>query len=298
MATPKPIPYVAENLDEVPENFHPWYVEAEDGKHRFLVDGVAPKEKFEEFRTNNTELNKRLAEMERQMTVYRTINEDPDKLRQDYETLQKLQQRFKDKELIEKEGFEKAVEQRTSEMKSASEAQIRALSEALNKTAAERDSAIAENERIIIHRAITDAVLAAGVVPAAIPDILDRAARDGWSLNEKKQPIMMRNGAPVFGENGVDALTPKEWANRGLRDTAPWFFNKADGTGASGSNIPGAPVNPWTAENWNLTKQGEYIQKEGMAKAEAMARSAGTTVNAIHPGGSGGKVAKMFPLTQ
>jgi hypothetical protein len=284
MATPNPLPYVVETLDGVPESFHPWYVEVDDGKaHRLLVDGVAPKEKFDEFRNNNTDLNKRIAETERQMTVYKTINEDPEKLRQDYERLLKLEQRFKNKELIESEGFEKAVEQRTSEMKSATEAQMRALAESLNKTIAERDTAILENERIIIHRAITDAVLAAGAVPAAIPDILDRAARDGWVLNDKKQPIMMRNGAPVFGENGVDTLTPKEWANRGLRDTAPWFFNKSDGTGASGSNMPVGTVNPWTRDNWNLTKQGEYIQKEGMAKAETMARAAGSTVHAIHP---------------
>jgi hypothetical protein len=284
VATPNPIPYVVDSLEKVPESVRPYFAETEEGgSFRLLVDGVAPKEKFDEFRTNNTNLNKEKAELERQLTVYRTLGEDPDKLRQDYEALVKLRQRFNDKELIEKEGFEKAVEQRTSEMKSASEGQIRALSEALNKAISERDSAILENERIIIHRAITDAALGAGVVPAAIPDILDRGARDGWVLNDKKQPIMMRNGEVVFGENGVDPLTPKEWASRTLRDTAPWFFNKADGTGAVGSNIPGGPVNPWTRENWNLTKQGEYIQKEGLAKAEAMARAAGTTVNAIHP---------------
>lgn len=284
MANPPPIPYVAETLENIPEHFRPWYVEADDGKSfRFLIDGVAPREKFEEFRQNNTDLHKRLAEMERQLTVFKTVSDDPDKLRQDYDRLLKLEQRFKDKELIEKEGFDKAVEQRTSEMKSASEAQVRALAESLNKTIAERDSAIQENERIIIHRAITDAALASGVVPAAIPDILDRAARDGWVLNDKKDPVMMRNGAPVFGENGVDPLNPKEWASRGLRDSAPWFFNQASGTGATGSTTPGGPPNPWTRDNWNLTKQSEYIQKEGAAKAEAMARAAGSTVNAVHP---------------
>jgi hypothetical protein len=284
VSTPNPIPYVVDSLEKVPESVRPYFVEAEEGgTFRLLVDGVAPKEKFEEFRANNTNLNKEKAELERQLTVYRTLNEDPDKLRQDYDALLKLQQRFKDKELIEKEGFEKAVEQRTSEMKSASEGQIRALSEALNKTIAERDSAIQENERIIIHRAITDAALGAKAIPGAIPDILDRAARDGWTLNDKKQPILMRNGEIVFGENGVDALTPKEWATRTLRDSAPWYFDHASGTGATGSNIAGGPPNPWTRENWNLTKQGEYIQKEGMSKAEAMARAAGTTVNAAHP---------------
>ena len=284
MATPAPLPYFIDTVEKVPESLRGYYAEIEEGgQFRLMVENVVTKDKFEEFRNNNTQLNKEKAELERQMTVYKTISDDPDKLRQDYDELGKLRQRVKDKELIEKDGFEKAVELRTTEMKSASEGQIRALSEALNKALAERDGAIKENEQIIISRAITDAALASGAVPGAIPDILDRALREGWSLNDKKTPIMHRNGAIVFGENGVDPLTPKEWATRSLRDSAPWFFNQASGTGAQGGNVSGSSTNPWTRENWNLTKQSEYIMKEGMAKAEQMAQVAGSTVTAVHP---------------
>lgn len=281
---PHPIPYVTEDLEKVPESLRDYYTEQDDGKSfRLMVNDVVPKETFQEFRNNNTNLNKEKAELERQMTVYRTINEDADLLRKEYEELGKLRQRVKDKDLIAQTDFEKAVEMRTAEMKSASEGQIRALSEALNRTIGERDGAIKENEQIIISRAITDAALAAGAVPGAIPDILDRSLREGWILNDKKAPIMMRNGTQVFGENGVDPLTPKEWATRSLRDMAPWFFNQASGTAASGSNSTGGTVNPWTRDNWNITEQSKYIMKEGMAKAEVMANGAGSTVHAIHP---------------
>jgi hypothetical protein len=284
VASTKPLSYVVDSLENVPESLREYYAETEEGgAFRLFVDAVVPKEKFEEFRGNNTTLNKEKADLERQLTVYRTINEDADKLRQEYEELTKLRQRVKDKDLIEKDGFEKAVEQRTQEMKSASEGQIRALSEALNKREAELANAVHENERIIISRAIQDAALAANAIPGAIPNILDQATREGWQLSDKKVPILVRNGEIVFGENGVDPLTPKEWASRTLRDAAPWFFERAHGMGAIGSNIPGGPVNPWTRENWNITKQSEYILKEGMAKAEAMATAAGSTVHAIHP---------------
>ena len=284
MSTPNPLPYIVPTLEEIPESIQDYYVESEDGaSYRLLVNDVVQKNKFDEFRNNNTNLNKEKAELERQLTVYRTINEDADQLRRDYEELGKLRQRVKDKDLIAQTDFEKAVEMRTAEMKSATEGQIRALSEALNKTAGERDSAIRENEQIIISRAITDAALAANAVPGAIPDILDRAHRDGWTLNDRKQPIMIRNGEIVFGENGVDPLTPKEWSTRSLRDSAPWFFNQASGMNAQGAHIVGTNINPWTADNWNLTKQSEYISKEGMAKAEIMAQVAGSSVNAVHP---------------
>lgn len=284
MSTPNPLPYIVATLEEIPESIQDYYVESEDGaSYRLLVNDVVQKNKFDEFRNNNTNLNKEKAELERQLTVYRTINEDADQLRRDYEELGKLRQRVKDKDLIAQTDFEKAVEMRTAEMKSATEGQIRALSEALNKTAGERDNAIRENEQIIISRAITDAALAANAVPGAIPDILDRAHRDGWTLNDRKQPIMIRNGEIVFGENGVDPLTPKEWSTRSLRDSAPWFFNQASGMNAQGAHIVGTNINPWTADNWNLTKQSEYISKEGMAKAEIMAQVAGSSVNALHP---------------
>ena len=194
MTAPNPLSYIVPSLEEVPESLQDYYVEAEDGaSYRLLVNDVVQKNKFDEFRNNNTNLNKEKAELERQLTVYRTINEDADQLRKDHEELSKLRQRLKDKDLIAQTDFEKAVEMRTAEMKSATEGQIRALSEALNKTASERDNAIRENEQIIISRAITDAALAANAVPGAIPDILDRAHRDGWTLNDKKQPIMIRN---------------------------------------------------------------------------------------------------------
>ena len=222
MASQAPLPYVVDNLEKVPESLREYYAETEDGgSFRLFVDNVVPKEKFDEFRGNNTNLNKEKADLERQLTVYRTINEDADKLRQEYEELTKLRQRVKDKDLIEKDGFEKAVEQRTQEMKSASEGQIRALSEALNKREAELAAAVHENERIIISRAIQDAALASNAIPGAIPNILDQATREGWQLSDKKVPILVRNGEIVFGENGVDPLTPKEWASRTLRDSAP-----------------------------------------------------------------------------
>ena len=81
----------------------------------------------------------------------------------------------------------------------------------------------------------------------------------------------------------MDPLTPKEWSTRSLRDSAPWFFNQQTGTNAMGAHVSGGNTNPWTADNWNLTKQSEYISKEGMAKAEIMAQVAGSSVTAIHP---------------
>lgn len=39
--------------------------------------------------------------------------------------------------------------------------------------------------------------------------------------------------------------------------------------------------NPWSAEHWNLTRQGEYIKKYGVEVAKTKARQVGATLGAM-----------------
>jgi hypothetical protein len=41
--------------------------------------------------------------------------------------------------------------------------------------------------------------------------------------------------------------------------------------------------NPWTAEHWNVTAQGQIFKKFGEAKARELAEAAGSQVDAAHP---------------
>lgn len=41
--------------------------------------------------------------------------------------------------------------------------------------------------------------------------------------------------------------------------------------------------NPWDADNWNLTKQGQFISQHGNALAHAFAANAGSAVGATQP---------------
>lgn len=44
-----------------------------------------------------------------------------------------------------------------------------------------------------------------------------------------------------------------------------------------------AVENPWLPENWNLTKQGEYIRQYGLEVAKGKAKHAGTKIGAPAP---------------
>jgi len=41
--------------------------------------------------------------------------------------------------------------------------------------------------------------------------------------------------------------------------------------------------NPWSAEFWNLTRQGQYIKKYGVAVAKTKAKQAGAKLGDLKP---------------
>lgn len=45
--------------------------------------------------------------------------------------------------------------------------------------------------------------------------------------------------------------------------------------------------NPWSAAEWNVTKQGQFLQAYGRRRADDFARQAGTTVGGPKPQGIG-----------
>jgi len=76
-------------------------------------------------------------------------------------------------------------------------------------------------------------------------------------------------------ESGV---APGDWLTS-MRESRPhWFGSSKAGGGESFADSE----NPWTAANWNITKQGK-IMESSMPQAEAMAKAAGVDVMAAHP---------------
>ena len=60
-----------------------------------------------------------------------------------------------------------------------------------------------------------------------------------------------------------------------------WASSQGGGAGGNRGGVSGA-ANPWTHEAWNMTEQGR-IYREDSAKAEQMAKSAGTTIGGAKP---------------
>ena len=92
-----------------------------------------------------------------------------------------------------------------------------------------------------------------------------------------------------LARDGVTGITsgalPKDWLVEMLDKRPGWLpgshGGNARGSGPSGGFLGGS--NPWTYENWNMTKQGEYVKLNGRDKAAAAAKAAGTSVGGGKP---------------
>lgn len=270
---------VVEILDEVEEPLRKYYAEGEDGKFRLQAEGLVPKVKLDEFRNNNTEFQKKIATLEEKVATYEGVGEDPAELSKELKDLRELRRRVEDKDLVDKKGFESALERRTSEMKATFDSSVKALTDQRDLAIAERDQAIARHHRAIIDREISDAALANGVRPTAIPDLLSRAERSGWVMSERGK-VVQRDGDTIeIGADGVTPRTPKEWITGKLRDEAPHFFDMPTGGGSLGSGSPvNGGKNPWAVGSINLTEQGQIV-RDNPAHAKRLAANAGVTLN-------------------
>lgn len=81
----------------------------------------------------------------------------------------------------------------------------------------------------------------------------------------------------------ADGMSPSDWvANQ--KTERPYLWGVSQGGGAQGANGKHSHggANPFTHENWNMTEQGKIL-RESRAKAEQLAKAAGTTIGGIRP---------------
>lgn len=128
-----------------------------------------------------------------------------------------------------------------------------------------------------VHDAVREAVgKSKGFIQHAADDAIVFAERM-LEVSEDGR-VVTKDGVGVTP--GVDAAI---WLQE-MQQRKPHWWGGTAGGGAPGSNGGGGAggENPFTHEGWNLTKQGELLKLD-RAKAEQMARSAGTSVGGPRP---------------
>ena len=117
--------------------------------------------------------------------------------------------------------------------------------------------------------------------------VIPEAHDDALMIADRIFEIPEEGGRPVTKE-GV-GVTPGITADIWLQEMQPkrphwWPLSAgggATGGGRDGGNFMGG--NPFSAEHWDVTKQGQIVRTQGREKAEQMAKAAGTTVGGLKP---------------
>ena len=159
------------------------------------------------------------------------------------------------------------------------------LKQQVDSLTSERDLLATANTELLgekrtrtIHDKVRGDLNTAKVIPEAHEDALMLADRI-FEIREEDGMIVTRDQVGV-----TPGITPDIWLSE-IKNRRPHWWAPSQGGGAGGGfNGPGnTGDNPFTHDNWNLTKQGEILKAEGAEKAEQLAKAAGTTVGGTRP---------------
>lgn len=108
-------------------------------------------------------------------------------------------------------------------------------------------------------------------------NVRDTAIEDAILLGEMAFTVD-ESGAPITKDG---ALSPGDWMQQ-ILPTRPHWCQESKGVGARGGANGSFTSNPFSADGWNMTEQGRMVVAD-RAKAEQMAKAAGTTVGGPRP---------------
>jgi hypothetical protein len=240
-----PLKFEVASLDEVDEPLRSLYSES-NGKFVLGVEGVVPKSKLDEFRTNNVQLARERDEL---ATKFKYI--DPEL----YHTLASEHQKLKDKKLIDAGKIDELVEDRVKEMRSKLENERDGYKNQFS-------TARSRLEKVLIDNEASRFAVEMGCVETALDDIVMRA-RSQFKLDNDDRAVAFEGDRTVYGADGVTPLSIKEWMNA-LTKKAPHLFKQSSGGGANGSGQGAGSSNIRSkADLKNATEKSAFIAEHG-----------------------------------
>lgn len=208
---------IVDKLEDVPEVVRHMY-KPENGKFILDVEGAVPRERLEEFRNNNIQLQQKLEKLK---------DVDPAK----YTELMELDRKVKEKELIAKGDVDGLVNLRVSEMKKDFETKETGYKSQL-------DSSSAQLAILLIDNAVKSEALKHGVHATAIDDVVLRA-RSTYKVENGVPVPKDDKGQTIYGKDGSSPKAVGDWIVD-LKKGAPHLFQGTSGSGAGGGRQAGS----------------------------------------------------------
>lgn len=140
--------------------------------------------------------------------------------------------------LIAEGKIEEVIQKRTEKMREEHDKVLKAEKERADKA----ETYANKFRQSVIQGQIVQAAVEMGALNEATADIAF-LAQSQFSLDENGKAVSVdANGEVVIGKDGTNPVTPKEWVE-GLRESKPYFWPKANGSGSHGS---GTSIKKWS----------------------------------------------------
>lgn len=261
---------VVEKLDEVDSKYHELY-EEKNGKWELTgVEGM--RTEADVTRLQSALTKERGDHKATKETLKKFDGLDADEVREKLDKIPELEEAAKGK--LDDAKINELVEKRVTSRVASVEREKKKLETDLHTA----NKSIEDFQRRERTGKITEAVRAAATKAQLVPSAID----DAIILSERVLDIdetgniSVKPGSGFTEGVGVDILFTE------LKEKRPHWWPASSGGGSRGGGGGTGADNPWTAANWNLTKQGEILRTD-RNRAEQMAKSAGTTIGGPKP---------------
>ena len=130
-----------------------------------------------------------------------------------------------------------------------------------------------------VTRKVVDTIRTAATAAKVSPEAIEDAIAIGERLFEVDEAgtVVTKDKVGV-----APGLKPDQWLADLLPRKPHWTATSSGGGARNGGNGGPAGVNPWSKDGWNMTAQGKIVTAD-LAKAERLAKQAGTTVGGRKP---------------
>jgi hypothetical protein len=262
---------VLDSLEGLPEEVAKEYVE-KDGKFVIQVEGMKAPEDFTKLQTSLNAARGETTTLKQRLGLLGDIKVE-DAVAQ-LARIPELEAAAEGK--VDEAKLKELAENRAKTLLAPVERELQSTKQALTEREQRIQTFEAQDRTRSIHRELRKAAKEAGVRDEAVEDAL---------LYGDRYFERLEDGAVVVkGDTDfTQGLAPKDWLAE-IQPKRPHWWPDSEGGGAGGNRGSGGGVqkNPWSAENWNVTEQGQ-IYRGSATRAEQLAKAAGTTVGGARP---------------
>lgn len=259
-------------LDGLEAHFHSLYTEQSDGS--FLLTGV------EGIKTQG-DIDKVTQALVKERADHKALKEKFSLLG-DHDPVDLLSQLDRIKELeaaaagkIDEAKINEMVEGRLRTKLGPIERELKQVKEQLDAERAVSGELKSKERKRTIHDKVREAAVAAKIIPEAYDDALMYA--DAMFDITEDGRVVTRDQVGV-----TPGIEPQVWLSEMQQKKRHWWPASQSGNSTGSNSFGAGGDNPWSAAQWNLTKQAEVLGQDPK-RAEQLARSAGTSIGGPKP---------------